>query len=114
MTDRFEEKRSEPRRIIDQYHSVEFSISECVFIYQFKIWDISTKGLCVLVREDSDLLNHLNVSEILELKYYSTDSLRPIEYLKTEIKHITKNDEGRFKALYLVGLSILEDQDSNE
>jgi hypothetical protein len=114
MTDRFEEKRSEPRRIIDQYHSVEFSISECAFIYQFKIWDISTKGLCVLVREDSDLLNHLNVGEILELKYYSTDSLRPIEYLKTEIKHITKSDEGRFKGLYLVGLSILEDQDSNE
>ena len=114
MTDHFEEKRSEPRRIIDQYHSVEFSISECAFIYQFKIWDISTKGLCVLVREDSDLLNHLNVREVMELKYYSTDALRPIEYLKTEIKHITKSDEGRFKGLYFVGLSILEDLDSNE
>jgi hypothetical protein len=114
MADRFEEKRSEPRRIIDQYHSVEFSISECAFIYQYKIWDISTKGLCVLVREDSDLLNHIKVGEILDLKYYSTDTLRPIEYLKTEIKHITKSDEGRFKDLYLVGLSILEDQDSRE
>jgi hypothetical protein len=34
--------------------------------------------------------------------------------LKTEIKHITKDDEGRFRGLYLVGLSILEGQNPNK
>lgn len=111
MTDSPEERRSEPRRIIDQYHSVEFSIRECAYLYQFKIWDISARGLCILVREDSDLLNHLKVGEILELKYYTTAPSRPIEHLKTEIKHITRDEEGRFKGLVLVGLSILEGQD---
>jgi hypothetical protein len=77
------------------------------------MWDISPKGICVLVKEDSDLLNHLKVGDILDLKYYTTDSSRPIEYLKTEIRHITKDEKGRFKGLYLVGLSILEDLNSN-
>ena len=110
MKNDFTEKRSEPRSIIDQYHSVEFSLHDCAFTYQFKIWDISSKGICVLVKEDSDLLNHVKVGDILNLKYYTTDSLKPIEYLKTKIRHITKDEEGRFKGLYLVGLSILESE----
>ena len=108
------EKRSEPRCIIDRYYSVEFWLSGCSFVYQFRIWNISSKGICVLVKEDSDLLNHVKVGDILNLKYYTTDSSKPIEFLKTEIKHITKDEQGRFKGVYLVGLSILGNQDSNQ
>ena len=66
------------------------------------------------MKEDSDLLNHLKVGDILNLKYYTTDSSKPIEFLKTEIKHITKDEQGRFKGVYLVGLAILENQDSTQ
>ena len=114
MADNFMERRSEPRSIIDQYYSVEFSLSGCSFVYQFRIWNISSKGICVLVKEDSNLLNHLKVDDILNLKYYTTDSSKPIEVLKTEIKHITKGEQGRFKGVYLVGLSIQGNQDSNQ
>ena len=114
MENSFIERRSKPRSIIDQYHSVEFSISESTFAYQFKIWDISPKGICVLVMEDSGLLNRLKVGDILNLKYYTTDSSRPIEYLETEIRDIAKDENGRFKGLYLVGLSILEGLNSNQ
>jgi len=113
MADNSIERRSKPRSIIDRYYSVEFSVSGSTYSYQFKIWDISPKGICVLVKEDSGLLNHLKVGDILDLKYYTTDSSRPVEYLKTEIRHITKDEKGRFKGLYLVGLSILEGQNSN-
>jgi len=108
MKDDLKERRSEPRSIIDRYYSVEFSIRECPFTYQFKIWDISQKGICVLVKEDSELLNYIRVDDILDLKYYTTDSMKPIEFLNTKIRHITKDDTGRFKGLYLVGLSIPE------
>ena len=114
MADNLKERRSELRSIIDQYYSVEFALSGCSFVYQFRIWNISSKGICVLVKEDSDLLNHLKVGDILNLKYYTTDSSKPIEFLKTEIKHITKDEQGRFKGVYLVGLSILGNQDSNQ
>ena len=59
-------------------------------------------------------LLYLNVGDILELKYYTTDSARPIEFLKTEIRHITRDETGRFKGLYLVGLSILEKNKSTD
>ena len=108
------ERRSEPRSIIDQYYSVEFSLRGCSFVYQFKIWNISSKGICVLVKEDSDLLNHVKVGDILNLRYYPADSSQPGELLETEIKHITKDEQGRFKGVYLVGLSILENQDSTQ
>ena len=113
MAKKFKERRSEPRNIIDQYYSVEFSIRNCPFTYQFKIWDISRKGVCVLVKEDSDLMNYVNVSDILNLKYYTTDSSKPIEFLKTEIRHITKYETGKFKGLYSVGLSILGEEESS-
>lgn len=109
----FTERRSEPRSIVDKYYSVEFSLGDMAFVYQFKIWDLSSKGLSVLVKEGSDLLKHLKVGEVLRLKYYTTDSSKPTEYLKTEIRHITKDESARFKGHYLVGLLILEHQNSD-
>ena len=102
------ERRAESRSRIEQYYSVEFRISDQDYLYQFKIRNISTKGVCVLIREDSDILKHLEVGDILDMKYYPGDLLSPPVNLKTQIKHITKDDEGRFKNHYLVGLSILE------
>ncbi|MCD6561398.1 MAG: hypothetical protein B1H11_06465 [Desulfobacteraceae bacterium 4484_190.1] len=102
------EKRTEPRNIIDKYYSVEFSINEVPMVYQFKIWDISSKGICILIKEDSALLEHIKIGDILELKYYTFESLKPAEYIKTEISHMTRDDSGRFQGHYLVGISILE------
>jgi hypothetical protein len=112
MTGDSTERRSERRSITDQYYSAEFSMKKGVFVYQFKIWDISPKGICVLVKEGSDLLNQLKVGDILDLKYYRSDPLKSADHLKTQIGYITKDDTGRFKGVYLVGLSILENQDS--
>jgi hypothetical protein len=111
MADRYVEiieKRSEPRHISDKYYSVEFKTTGLYLVHQFKIWDMSSKGMCILVKKDSDLLNTLKVGKVLNMKYYSTDSSEPPENLKTEIRHITKHDEGRFQGHYSVGISILE------
>lgn len=113
MANPIKERRSEPRSIIDQYYSVEFSIRDCPFTYQFKIWDISRKGICALVKEDSDLLKYVNVGDTLNLKYYTNDASKPTEFLRTKIRHITKDETGHFKGLFLVGLSILDKEDSS-
>ena len=63
------------------------------------------------MKEGSDLLNHVKVGDVLNLRYCPVDLSRPSELLKTEIKHITRDEQGRFKGVYLVGLSILENQD---
>jgi hypothetical protein len=102
------ERRSEVRTRVDKYLSVEFSKKGVGSVYQFKIWNISSKGMCILVREDSRIMNFLSVGEIFDMKYYPVEGSSPAEYSKTEITHITKDDHGRFKGHYLVGLSILK------
>ena len=106
------EKRSEPRRILDQYYSVEFSISSTLPVHQFKVRDVSPSGIGILLNESSAVLDHLEVGNVLEMKYNPSNSSDLPEYLKTEIRHITKIDEGQFKGHYIVGMLILEKGES--
>lgn len=108
------ERRSEIRTTVDGYHSVEFSLPDAEYIYQFRIWNLSPHGMCVVVRQDSDLLKHLKVGDVINLRYHAGDLKNPIVRLRTEIKHITKQEQGRFKGHALVGLLILEKQASDE
>ena len=111
MNDKVLDRRSEPRTQVDKYHSVEFAIDGIDVAYQFKIWNIASSSMSVLIREDSAILARLKVGDILDVKYYSTDSRYASEYLRTAIRHVTKNDEGRLQGHYLVGLEILEGKD---
>jgi hypothetical protein len=104
------DKRSQIRTTVDEYHSVEFLLPDVEFIYQFRIWNMSPQGMCVVVRKDSNLLKHLNVGDMIDLRYHPNDLKDPIVSLRTEIRHITKQEEGKFKQHSLVGLMILEKQ----
>jgi hypothetical protein len=108
------ERRSEHRKQGCQYHSVEFSIDGLELPYIFKIWNIASMSMCVLVKEDSDILLRLKLGDTLNIKYYSVGSIDPPKYLETAIRHITKSEQGRFKGHYLVGLEILETQDKKK
>lgn len=101
------EKRSEPRTELGKYHSVEFKTSDQGSLYQFKIWNISSQGMCLLVREDSEVIADIAVGMVLKMKYYTTNFSTPAKEMKTEIKHITKEEEGHFKGHYLVGLYVI-------
>lgn len=64
--------------------------------------------MCILVGEDSTVINHLNVGDVIKMQYYLSESIGSTEEFETEIRHITKNEQGKFKGHYLVGLSIVE------
>ncbi len=103
-------RRSEPRSIVNQYYSVELSIgSTGPIAYQFKIRNISKSGMGILVKEDSDLIEHLRVGALFNMKYYPVDLSDQPKHIETEIKYITKDDQGRFKGHYLVGLSVVSE-----
>ena len=102
------EKRSEHRKILDQYYSVEFSISSMLPVHQFKVRDVSPSGVGILVNESSAVLDHLEVGDVLEMKYNPKSSSDLPEYLRTEIRHITKLEKGQYRGHYLVGMLILE------
>jgi hypothetical protein len=102
------EKNSEQHKKADHYYSAEFLVQGVEVLYQFKVWDAASSSLNVLVNEHSQILPCLKVGDTLDVKYYSSDSKYPSNYQKTAIRHITKNDEGRLKGHFLVGLEILE------
>ncbi|MFZ5571648.1 MAG: PilZ domain-containing protein [Thermodesulfobacteriota bacterium] len=102
------ENRAAPRSAPDKFYSVEFALKGEESHYQFKIWNMSSDGMCILVREDSAVLRHIHTGEVLQMKYYAAEPRRIVESLKTEVRHITRDEQGRFKGHFMVGLSILE------
>mgnify|MGYP001814472420 CR=1 FL=1 len=104
----FTDRRTAERKPPEKYYSVQFSVKDIGFFYQFKIWNVSSKGMCILVGEDSSVVAHLHVGDIIKMQYYLSESVGSTEEFETEIRHITKNDQGRFKGHYLVGLAIMD------
>ena len=107
----FEEKRAEPRFPADQFYSVEIAIPELIGRYKFKLRDISTSGIGIIVKDDSLLLNHLKIGNILKILYSpSSRTARTAvpELLETRIEHITKCETGRYKGHHIVGFSLIE------
>lgn len=113
ITGNREEKRSELRKVLDRYYSVEFNLKGTGNLYQFKLRDISSTGLGILVNEDSAVLQHLKVSDTLDMKYYPPETSSPAEFLKTRVIHITKKQQKPFKGHFTIGLSIIEKQTIN-
>lgn len=103
------ERNFEPGQILDKYYSVQFSLNSYDPVYMFKLRDISCNGLCILVKEDSDVLKRLKVNETLSMEYNSLKSQGSNKLLKTRISDISKNNYGGFTGHYLVGLSIIDE-----
>ncbi|MBW2022282.1 MAG: hypothetical protein JRI39_04600 [Deltaproteobacteria bacterium] len=108
------ERRSEPRKTPEAYYAVEFSIEGLELPYQFRIWNMASRSMCVLVKEGSDILSRLKVGDELNMKYYMGGAMAEPEYRPTTIRHITKSEDGRFRGHYLVGLEILAGESKNE
>lgn len=101
-------ERSGGRGRSNPYHSVEFSIEGLEIPYQFRIWESVKESMNVLINEDSCVLPLLKVGDTLDTKYYSIDSAYPSQNMRTVIRHITKNEDGRLKGHYLVGIRIID------
>ncbi len=107
------ERRSESRQPSIKFHSVELKLSTLP-IYLFKLKDISSNGACFMVKEGSAILEHLEVGQILSMRYHAEDEKEPSEVFKSEIKYIEKTVEGPFKDHYGVGILLLERQNGSD
>jgi hypothetical protein len=52
-------------------------------------------------------MEHLHVGDILDMQFYPSNKSDPIENSKVEIIHISRDDDGRFRGHFLVGLNKL-------
>jgi len=101
------EKRSEKRAFRAGFHVAEIKLIG-IPLYQFKLKDISDNGASLLVNENSAMIDHLEVGQSLEIKFHSDAHTDLNGYFDSEIKHITKIEEGRYNGHFLVGLRLLE------
>lgn len=91
----------------EQYYSVEFSIRDLKLLYQFKIWNSSAESMFIIVKEGSGMLPRLKTGCTYKTKYYTTDTGCPTIDAETRIREITRDEGGRFKGHYLIGLDLL-------
>lgn len=106
MVDDFKERRSEYRTVVDDYFCVEFQFEGAPLTFVCKVWDLSSAGISIMVKDDSDLFGHLQENEIVKMRFYSINSATRGEFMKSKIMHITRPSEEKFQNHYLVGLSI--------
>ncbi|MBN1849240.1 MAG: hypothetical protein JW932_11720 [Deltaproteobacteria bacterium] len=100
------ESMPDARAQTPQFHSIEFSIDGLEFAYQFKLWNIDSEAMNIIIKEDSALINKIRTGNRFISKYYSDDMSCPVMQMDTEISRITKADGGKFKGHYIVGLSV--------
>ncbi len=107
LTDAGAERRAEARSAPETYHSAEFRIDATGCLFQSRIWNVSARGMCLLARADSEVLENLEIGKQMEVKYYPQDPSRPPETRRTRIAHVTRESEGKFKNHVLIGLQII-------
>lgn len=100
--------KSDFSAIVARYGSMEIAISQSGPVYMFRIRNISSAGIGILVKEDSAILKHLKVGDKLNIKYNPVVTSELPEYLQTIIKHIIKDDKERFKGHCWVDFSVLK------
>ncbi|MBW1692928.1 MAG: hypothetical protein JRJ41_01965 [Deltaproteobacteria bacterium] len=103
--------RPESVNFLDKYFSVQFSINSMEPTYLFKLRSNSLNGLFILVREDSAVLKHLKMGDIVNMRYNTLESSNSTKSLKTLIRDISKNPQRSFMEHFLVGLYIIDEQD---
>ena len=96
----------ESETILNKYYSVQFSLNKMDPTYLFKLRDISSNGLCILVKRDSTVFRRLNEDDIFDMEYNPPESSDPSTLLKTKIT--SKNCHDRFTGHSLVELSIID------
>jgi hypothetical protein len=97
----------------NRFYSVEFSVNGPQLLYQSKLWSRSSDSVFALVKEDSDIINWIRVGDVLDMKYYSEDELCPVKNFNTRIQYISRDDNGRFKGHYRVGLAIVAEESNH-
>ncbi len=104
--------RSEERIKVPKKASVEFMPGKIKIPYHFKLKDFSSKGLGILVRKDSKVLEQIKPGDILDMLYHPDEATANPVAQRTQIKHISEPEPGKHEDHMLVGLMILEEPGS--
>ena len=91
-----------------EFESVEVTFDGIECSHQFRIWNSEPCSMFVLVKHSSEIMNRFKVGEVIKMKYYTNDSEGRSKTMDTKIQQIIKEEQGRFRGHYVVGLALAE------
>lgn len=100
--------RSEVRKTSNANASVEFKLADLPLAYHFKLRDLSSQGMGILVQKDLKILNHLHVGETYDMYYHPEEATATPVPLRTKVVHISEPEPGKHKGHFIVGLYIIK------
>jgi hypothetical protein len=101
------EKRRQARAPKLRNHRVEIKLVGEP-IYQFKVTDISARGVGLVVNKTSRFLKLAKVGQVLDVHFLSPRGVEPNGPYRVEVRHITDTEHGQYKGVCRVGVRILE------
>jgi hypothetical protein len=108
-TNKLKINRLKDQIICNKYHCVEMKPVEKLPIYQFKLHPHSNlNGAYILIKDNSEIINHLNSGEKVDMFYHPKETYAPVEQYKTQILDITKIMQGPYKGHFKVAISIVD------
>jgi hypothetical protein len=102
------ESRPKVRSLASGDASISFRPPGGQWEYQIKLRDFSDSGLGLLVRENSDLLNHIRVGDIFAVNYHQGTAAMTASNLRVQVRHISFPATGVPEKHVIVGLCFLE------
>ena len=114
MTDNFQdnlkkESRLESRITASDDASISFKPPGSDWEYHIKLRDFSASGLCLLVKEDSNLLKYIRVGDIFSVNYHENSDPMAVRTQTVQIRHISFPASGIPEKHMIVGLSFFNE-----
>ena len=92
---------------VREAYSVQIPLEGSDLKKELKVWHKSPSYMCLLVKEDSDILPLLKAGGTFRMNYYGNDLFAPSERLETKIRRIKKSEESELKGYYFIEVGIL-------
>jgi hypothetical protein len=93
---------------VSEAYSVQFPLEGSGLKKELKVWHKFSSYMCLLVKEDSDILPLLRTGGTLRMDYYGNDLFAPSEHLETKIRRIKKSEESGLRGYYFIEVGILK------
>ena len=106
-TEEFAERRSE-QRIDSPPDGIAIVRVAGIPVYQFRLKDLSENGTAFLVPDDSTILRNIRVGQLIDIRVsLKSEGIVSTVYQSSEIRHITRQEAGRYKGSIIIGVKIL-------
>ena len=91
-----------------EFESVEVSFDGVECSHHFRIWNGEPCSMFVLVKHSSEIVDRFKVGQVVKMKYYAYGADCRTKMMDTKIQQIIKEEQGRFRGHYVVGLALAE------